>query len=321
MPKKKLTMEDAARIALTEYLGLSSVETLLVLADTPLRNIGLSFFEIGKEVALQAIYTEIKPLSRNGEEPPESIAMLMQEVDVIVVPMSKSITHTNARREASRLGVRIATMPGIDEDMMIRCLSADPNKILKTTEKVAKRLEGVSTVRVTTDLGTDVTMSIKGRRIIQSTGILKKIGESGNLPSGEVYLAPVEKQINGTIVFDGSVAGIGMLKEPIKLTVEEGYAMDIEGGEEAKILFETLNQVGRKAFAIGEFGIGTNYKAKITGKILEDEKVLGTVHFAFGNNLSMGGKVNVEIHIDGIVTKPNVYFDDALVMEKGELLI
>lgn len=45
---------------------------------------------------------------------------------------------------------------------------------------------------------------------------------------------------------------------------------------------------------MAEFGIGTNYKAKLVGLILEDEKVFGTIHIAFGNNLSMGGRISVE---------------------------
>lgn len=321
MAKKIFTLEDSARIALTEYLGVSNVENLLILTDTPLRKIGQIFFDVGVKIAGEVFYLEIPSRKINGEEPPEQVSQLMQEVDVIVAPMSKSITHTNARRDASKLGVRIATMPGITEEIMLRCLSADPKKILKITEKVAKRLENVSHIRVTTELGTNITMPIKGRKIIQSTGILRKLGDFGNLPSGEVYLAPLEKKSNGVVFFDGSIAGIGKLNSPVLIRVEDGFAVEFEGDEEAKILFEILEPLGKEAFAIGEFGIGTNYKAQISGSILEDEKVLGTIHIALGNNLTMGGKISVKSHIDGIVTKPNVYFDDIIVMEQGNLLI
>ncbi|MFN3306511.1 MAG: aminopeptidase [Candidatus Kapaibacteriota bacterium] len=319
--EKEFTLQDAAEIALRDYLGVTSVETLLVLSDEPLRDIGLIFFEVGKRLSYEAFYCEIKPRDVNGQEPPEQIALIMQEVDVVVAPTSKSLTHTNARREASKLGVRIATMPGITKDTILRCLSADPNKILETTEKVAKSLREATTIRVTTELGTDITLPIKGRQIIKSTGILRNIGEYGNLPSGEVYLAPWEKQSNGVVVFDGSIAEIGKLKYPVKIKIEDGYGVDFEGDEKAKLLYEKLKSVGHEAFAIGEFGIGTNYKAKITGHILEDEKVLGTVHIAFGNNLTMGGKIKVGIHIDGIITKPTVYLDDKLLMKDGKLLI
>lgn len=318
---KLMTLENSAKIALKDYLGVSNVENLLILTDTPLRRIGQVFAEVGQEIAAEVFFLEIIPRKVNGEEPPEQAAQLMQLVDVVVAPTSKSITHTNACRQASKLGVRIATMPGITEDTMLRCLSADPEKILEITEKVAKRLKNVSFVRVITELGTDITMPVSGRKIIQSTGILRRLGDIGNLPSGEVYLAPLEGKSQGTIVFDASIANIGRLNSPVVITVEDGYAVEFQGDEEAKMLFEMLEPLGNEAFAIGEFGIGTNYKAQITGRILEDEKVLGTVHIALGNNLTMGGKISVQSHIDGIITRPNVYFDDVLVMDKGNLLI
>ena len=83
-----------------------------------------------------------------------------------------------------------------------------------------------------------------------------------------------------------------------------------------------LSSVNNKdAFAVAEFGIGTNYKAKIIGQILEDEKVLGTIHLAFGNNLSMGGVLDVPIHIDGLLKQPTVLLDDVVIMDKGVLSI
>ena len=105
-------------------------------------------------------------------------------------------------------------------------------------------------------------MSVKGRDAIESTGVLRNIGESGNIPSGEVYLAPLERKTNGIVVFDGSFASLGLLDEPITIEFVDGYAEKITGGAQAEKLLATLKKVGRDAFAVGEFGIGTNYKAK-----------------------------------------------------------
>jgi len=55
--------------------------------------------------------------------------------------------------------------------------------------------------------------------------------------------------------------------------------------------------------------------------ILEDEKVMGTIHIAFGDNKSMGGSVRVASHLDGLVKNPTVWFDDRKIMESGKLLI
>ena len=82
-----------------------------------------------------------------------------------------------------------------------------------------------------------------------------------------------------------------------------------------------LEPYGKNGRNIAEFGIGANEKAKLSGMILEDEKVLGTVHIALGNNVTMGGNVNVGIHLDGVIKRPTVYFDHSLIMDKGKLLV
>jgi len=82
-----------------------------------------------------------------------------------------------------------------------------------------------------------------------------------------------------------------------------------------------LDKVGKDARNIAEFGIGTNDSAKLSGVLLEDEKVMGTIHIAVGNNVSMGGSVNVPIHLDGVVKKPTVWMDGKLLMKDGKLLV
>ncbi|MBM4158848.1 MAG: aminopeptidase, partial [Ignavibacteria bacterium] len=200
------------------------------------------------------------------------------------------------------------------------CLNADARKVIELTKKISEILNPASEIRVVTKKGTDITMPMKGRKVIESTGVLLNKGDWGNMPSGEVYLAPWEDKSNGIIVIDGSMAGVGLVETPITIEVVNGYAENIQGGKEAQKLIELLDKVGRDARAIAEFGIGTNYKAQLIGEILEDEKVYGTVHIAFGNNVSMGGSINVKSHLDGLIKEPDVYVDGKLIMEKGNLL-
>ena len=311
---------QASLIGLRDAMGLAPDETLLIITDEIKRPIGLALHEAGKTLCRESIFVEMKSREINGQEPPKAIAELMKMVDVVVCPTAKSLTHTNARREAVKLGVRVGTMPGITAEIMERCLNADFDKIIALTHFVSDRMAGVKEVRVTSEAGTDFTMRIEGRPVLPSTGVLREKGQSGNMPSGEVYIAPLEGTSNGKVVIDGSMAGIGMVQTPISITVVDGYATEISGGEEAQKLAAILDKAGPEARAVAEFGIGTNYKAMLTGLILEDEKVLGTIHIAFGNNLSMGGKIAVELHIDGLVKSPDVYFDGRLFMKKGSLV-
>jgi leucyl aminopeptidase (aminopeptidase T) len=175
-------------------------------------------------------------------------------------------------------------------------------------------------IRVTAPAGTEITLPIEGRRPYASSGLFHEKGASGNLPTGEAFLAPLEGQSNGLVVVDGSMAGLGLLSEPLRIVVRDGYAEEISGGPEAARLVALFEPHGRDARTVAEFGIGTNDRARLSGVILEDEKVMGTIHIAFGDNKSMGGSVRVASHLDGLVTQPSVWFDDQQIMDAGRFV-
>ncbi len=320
---KKLTKLDTASIiAIRDCMGTKKNEKVLVITDELKREIGISLHENAVRLGYYSLLVEMKSGKINGEEPPKEIAELMQKFDVVFCPTAKSLTHTDARRSASSKGVRVATFPGITKEVMIRGLNANYKKISALTIKLKKILETGKKIRVTTSIGTDISFSIAGRKAFASKGLFHAKGESGNLPTGEAFLAPVEGTANGVFVVDGSMAGLGLIKNArIKIEVKDGLATKITGGTLAKKLNQQLNTVGKLARNIAEFGIGTNDSVKLSGILLEDEKVMGTIHIALGNNLSMGGSVNVPIHLDGVVKKPTVWMDEKLLMKDGVLLI
>ena len=319
----KLTKLDSASvIAIRDCMGAKKGEKILIITDEQKRRIGFSLYENALRLGHEALYVEMKSRKQNGEEPQKEIAELLQKFDVVFCPTTKSLTHTDARRAASAKGVRVATFPGITEDVMIRGMNADYHKIAKLTIKLKKILEKGKFIRVTAPAGTDISFEIAGRTAIASKGLFHKKGESGNLPTGETFLAPVEGTANGVFVVDGSMASLGLIKNAnIKIEVKNGFAAKITGGNLAKKLIKQLDAVGKDARNIAEFGIGTNDSAKLSGVLLEDEKVMGTVHIALGNNITMGGSVNVPLHLDGVIKKPTVYMDDKLLMKDGKLLV
>jgi leucyl aminopeptidase (aminopeptidase T) len=312
---------NSARIAVHNCMGVKKGENVLVITDEPLRKIGLSLWMAAKEIAGEAMLLEITPRTSNGEEPPPPVAEFMKKFDIILIPTSRSMTHTKARRDACQAGARVATLPGITEDSMKRTLSADYNKIAQRSQKLMKALSGKKEARVKTNAGTDITLSLEGRTWNTDTGLYHQPGSYGNLPAGEVFIAPLEGTANGTIVVDGAMAGVGVVKKPIKLVVRDGYATEITGDNSAKNLEKSIEKFGKPARNIAELGIGTNDKAKITGMVLEDEKVMGTVHMAIGDNKSMGGEVSVQSHLDGILLKPTLEIDGEVIMKDGVLKI
>ncbi|RLE50023.1 MAG: aminopeptidase [Candidatus Methanomethylicota archaeon] len=314
--------ESLYRVALNVVrvnLGVKSGEKFLVITDFEKEVIGRALAKAGSEVGAETILAVIKPRSRHGEEPPEPIAEMWRHVDVYVAPTKFSLTHTAARRRATEAGARGATMPGITVEMFLETMTIDYNVVKGYVEKMAAALEDVKEVRVITDLGTDVKMSVEGRPILRDTGLFTEKGAFGNLPAGEAFIAPVEGSADGVIVFDGAISGVGQISKPVRVVVENGYAVSFEGAEEAKKLEEVLKSVGRReAFNVAEIGVGCNPAAKIVGNVLEDEKVFETVHIAFGDNSTIGGKTVAGVHLDGIITKPTLIADGKVLMERGK---
>jgi leucyl aminopeptidase (aminopeptidase T) len=308
---------EISKNVLQSCLGLKAEETFLVVADDVKKELAEALYEAGKQLGAEAMLVIMKERLKSGEEPPLAIATAMAQSNVVVCVTKHSLTHTLARKQAAAAGTRLATMPGITEDMFLEgAISADYNQVKALTEKVTAMLTPAETVRIEKN-GYTLTFSIAGREGVPSTGMYLNPGESGNLPSGEAYIAPLEGTAEGQILIDGSMAGIGKLSSPLLLTIEQGRIVQAEGPDGPRLLEILGDGDGRM---LAEFGIGTNDKARITGVVLEDEKVYGTIHVAFGSNNTFGGTISAGVHLDGVVGQPDVYLDEKLIMKSGKFV-
>ena len=237
---------------------------------------------------------------------------------VVIVPTAQSLTHTNARIEAAKAGTRVATMPGITKEMFSRgAMTADYNEVEKLTAKVTEMLTRASRARIEKD-GYVLNINISGRNGVPSPGVYREAGKCGNLPSGEAYIAPLEDGSDGEMIIDGSMVGIGKLESPLHMTISGGKLRSVTGEKSENLDILLKNEING---TVCELGIGTNEAAILNGIILEDEKVYGTVHIAFGTNTSFGGTNKAECHMDGIILRPTLYLDDTKVIENGVFLI
>lgn len=322
---KTVPLMKAAMIAVKDCLAVKPKETALVITDTGKFDIARAFFSALHAIGADATLTTMIPRQYNGQEPPGDIAAAMKASDVVFIPTTRSLSHTKARMAASEAGARIASMPGITEDMMtVGGMTADYGKVSELSWKLTELLDKTKKVQITTPAGTNLVMSLEGRRpgTPPDDGLYTEPGRWGNLPAGEAYIAPVEESVEGIAIIDGSMAPIGFLKDPIRLRIEKGRAVAIEGGVEAATFRKLLEDIqDPNAYIVGELGIGTNEKARLIGNILEDEKVLKTVHIALGMNIDMGGKIDSKTHNDGIILNPTVKFDDRTVLEQGEIMV
>lgn len=266
-----------------------------------------------------------KDLIQNGEVIDAMSNMLCRD-DVIIGATDYSFITTAAVKKAIENGARFLSLPLsctngtslIERDFV----TMNTSEAKKDCLKLIKKYKNKKTVRVTTKLGTDITFSIEGRTPGYFCGLANKPKQIGS-SSFEVYVAPIEDSMNGTLVLDGSFGYLGLVKNPVTIIFKNGKIISAKSkGKDAKKLIDYIESFKDKTmYKPGEFGIGLNKKSKCKGVCyIEDESVYGTFHLGLGRNLSLGGKQMAKGHFDIVTFDPDIYFDDQLIMKKGELL-
>jgi len=309
-------MIKAADKVVKTCLGIKPNEKILIVTDTKMQKIGKVIYEAAKKISKNSSLIVMQPTGRDGKEPSKIVARAIKKSDKVIAPTYYSLTHTQAAIRAWKKGVIIATMPHVSEFSFTKGgLTANYKVVYRFCKKMLRHVRNARTVKVTSPSGTDVEFSAKGREWNNDEGIFGKRHKPGNLPAGEVFVAPVEGSVNGRIVFDSFELSRGK----IELEVKNGKVFRMRG--DIKKLEKIFSKLGKKARQVAEFGIGCNPKARVIKNTLEDEKVFGTVHIALGNNTGFGGKNKVEFHQDGIILKPTLIVDGRIIIRNGKWLI
>jgi leucyl aminopeptidase (aminopeptidase T) len=313
-------LEQAVRAVVLDCMGLKENEELLVVCNPATIGLGERLRAEGGRAGAEAVTMQMTERDSHAAEPPDAVAAAMAAADVVLCPTVQSLSHTAARKAATDAGARIATLPGVTEDLLARVMSADMDGLRRKGEAIAAMLTDGSEARITCANGSDLRLGLEGRTAIPDAGDLTAPGAFGNLPCGEGFIAPVEGTAEGTLVVDGSIATLGLVSQPVELTVEGGHLVEATGDEGIRLL-ELLGVGGEGGTNVAELGIGTNEKAELTGNVIEDEKLLGTCHVAFGASAAIGGTVQVPVHLDCVVLRPTVTVDGAELVRDGELLV
>lgn len=313
-----MRLEEGARRLLETSLAVKPQEKVVIVADAKTQSVGEALFAAALDQDAEAVLTFIAPPTRSGEEPPDVLARVLAECDVVVLATSQSMTHTAARRMANRAGARVASLPGVTEDMLSEgALTADHIEIQRTTRRLVRRLRGATIVRLSSSLGTDITFEVTRRDwIADDTGVCHRRNEMTTLPAGEIFVAPVEGTADGRIVFDATFHR--PLSQPVTVVVREGYAAKVTSAPAA---VREMNRGGRDGRNFGKFGLGLNPRARIAENVLEAEKSLGSAHIVFGDNAAFGGTVRCPVRVDAILTKATVDVEGRSIMERGKLTI
>jgi leucyl aminopeptidase (aminopeptidase T) len=324
-------LERAVETVVGQCLGVSESEEVVIVAARTTESLGAALRAAATRLGAEAVVTVMEPREVDGQEPPASVAAALLAAQVFIAPTRRSLSHTRARKAASEAGARGATLPGVTEDMLARLMACDFELMAGRSRRVAELLTGADEAHVTCPRGSDMTFELTGRDGIADDGDLSGAGAFGNLPCGEGFISPLNG--SGTIVAS-TLASLGLPPEPVRMKVDGGRLAEATGewGERWTGLMDAAGAsdaegrgdepAGRgRGRNLAELGVGTNERATLTGNVLEDEKMLGTVHVAFGASAGIGGTVSVPVHLDCVVEEATLDVGGTRVLEQGRFVL
>jgi len=309
----------AARNALECVLEAVPGERAIIVCDDEKSEVGKAFAD---GALASGLWTRLITLKTSGEfrkEVPKHLLEVLsaKKPDLYInllrgireeTPFRISLIHMETRDKRSRLG----HCPGVTLKMLtdgaLALTVEEYRRMQDFARNLIRKLSQNVTVEVTSPSGTKLLFNTEGRPFFTDTIIDWKEMKWMNLPTGEVIVAPVEDSLEGTLICDMAIGGIGPLKNPVELTVKKGVVEETRS-EDEEILQRVNNTLETDGWAkvVGEFAFGINPKARLVEEFLEAEKILGTIHIAFGNNTDMpGGRNPSKNHMDFLISKPTV---------------
>lgn len=315
-----------ARVLVEDCLDVRARDEVLIVTDTNMQELAGLLATVAGGRGAEVSVTTMVPRDAPGVEPPEPVAAAMRAADAVMMPTTHTLAPSRARAEAQYAGARILSLGGYSYDTLLSdALKADFLAQRPVVEEVALRLTQANSARVTSTEGTDITLELGNREAHALHNICHEPGTMGSPPDIEAYVAPLEDVCDGVVVIDGAVnlPEFGLIQEPIRLTLEEGWVRGIDGGDEAarfRGLLESYDDP--EMYRLGELGIGLNPRARLVGDPLIDEGVLGTAHIALGLNYTYGGVIrDARTHIDCVFRDPTIELDGEPILVDGQLSI
>lgn len=318
---KKIEMIKGAIKLVDECTGVKEGENVLIITDTgmPL-SIAETLAIACKERGAETLIVIMSPIPIEGNDPPPPVAEAMQKAQVIFMACSRGFFHSHSRIRAAKAGARGITIGEFTEEDMFRgAIEANFLETKELVEKVGDALRKSREARITTEVGTDIYLDLRGceEKVRMFTNICHQPGEFGVMVL-EASISPNVGTAHGVIICDASITLFkpGIVKEPVRAVVNEGRVTEISGGIEAKKLTDLLTAMGDPmVYNVAELGIGLNPKAKMTGVHTQDKGVYGTCHIGLGSNITWGGGIKAATHWDFIIYSPKIDLDGITILE------
>lgn len=325
MMDREMEMVKGVKKLVDDILRVKQGEKVLIVTDTGMDpRIPKLFSIVTAERGADPVIMTMKPRAFHGAQPPDHVAGAMKASDVIFEITSIFVGHGSARFDACDAGARYVTLPELDERMLIgpAGLDCNFNALVPMIEGMANVVTKGKKMKISTLKGTNLTADIEGRPARGLHGLIHNKGDFAPTPDVEVSVAPNEDTANGIVVVDGFVVGVGLIEEPIRITIEKGIAVKIEGGKEAKALEKMLKDAkDPNAFALCEIGLGVNPKANLKlATTLEAEGTYGTSHIALGGKPWPEARLRAPLHIDLVFYDVTAEVDGKVIVKDGDVV-
>jgi len=259
-------------------------------------------------------------------EPPAPVAGAVANADVWIELTYATTMHTDSYRKAVDVnGARYICLTGLDVEMLVKTVSSvDYDMVIELGEYFKARIEKADEIIIKSKEGTNLKAYMRGRKVRHSG---QKATQKGYpiMLCGQTSWCPVEETIEGTLVFDGSIfppTDMGQLKHPVFLEFRQGRITDVHGeGTEAERYKNWLDSFkDPNMYRLAHYSQGFNPGVtRLTGRIVEDERVFGCMEFGIGSQgVKIGGAYwNAAAHTDGIVLHPTIILDGDMLEEDG----
>ncbi len=325
---KEILAMKGARVIVEICASIKKEEKVLIVTDfeavSSAQILAGVTYALGADVEMSVMI----PRKFDGQEPTVCVATGMKKAEVILIPVSKSISHTDAIKDALAEGARVLSLTASSVELIAsEAYKADFKRQRPVCEKVAQLFTQANEVTITTPAGTNLVASAKGRKGNAHSCIVDRPGQFSAAPNIEANFSPVEGTMEGIFFADASIPylGIGLLSTPIRFTIKDGKVVKIEGGNEADRLKNIwAEQRDPNVYNVAQVAVGLNPEIKAPiGRLgcNYDEGAFGTAHIGIGTSSMLGGEVKASTHFDAVMTKPTIKLDGRELLKDGELLL
>jgi 2,5-dihydroxypyridine 5,6-dioxygenase len=327
-----LELARAAQILVRDMVKVKAAENILIYGDTEsdwriVEETSKAVHNVGGKVTIMRYLAPRDVGGAADPDLPKPLGAAMANCDIMIEFANKYLLYSTPWRKAMETSkVRYLCLSGMTTAMMVRCVGqVDIPALIGFQEKIAELTGKAKLMKITTPAGMDVEFENELRRPVISEGIVtEKPGEY--MLIGQVDWAPIEETINGTIVFDGSVwppDELGIVANSISLDVKKGKVKEVKGGRESRIFKKWLANFQDPAmYNVAHISYGCSPGAKLSGCIVEDERVWGSVEWGLGYQAeSFKGKAGpAKSHTDGICLNASIWMDGKQISNEGRFI-